>query len=181
MGHYTFFMAQRTNRRSTSGSNPNANTGASGAGKSRRAIAEELQRIDTARAQREHNRHGVQLELGDMIAAAGSGTDGASSGMLEAELARLERVISGATGQQLPDPSTEKLNGGDVRDGLVYTSELVTRVHTLLREARLQRQVWVREAVRMRIPAIEVAQLCGVERNTAQVWQREIRAGRRKH
>lgn len=175
-------MARKTNRRSKSGGTENANSGTGpynpGTPKSRRLEAEELQRLETARAQRERHRPGAQLELGDLIAAAGSGGQDATATALAAELAGLEQHLSAAIDPRSPDPSMDEPTGPRVRDGLLHTRELVARAEELLGEARAQRQEWVRQAVRMRIPAIEIAQLCGVERNTAQVWQREIRAGK---
>lgn len=172
-------MARRTSRRSKTTRPTQAPDPLSRTRSDLRATAKAQQELEGERLRRETARTGEQLALGDLIAAAASGTEIEAGAELEARLAQLQGDLLAASLNDRGGPRSGRLSGADVRDGLERARELVARAQRLQDDVRAERMVWVHRAVRMGIPAVEIAQLCGVERNTAQVWQREIRAGRR--
>jgi hypothetical protein len=136
---------------------------------------DEIKRREEARMQREHARHGDRIALADLIAAAGAGGELAA---LARALMSVETEIRAGATHAADRASSRALDGARLREDLAAAGELVAHAAALAEEARASRKALGQRALKLGIPAAEVARIAGVERNTAQVWKRELGASR---
>lgn len=125
--------------------------------------------------QREDARHGDRIALSDLIAAAG--IDSELGGLARALMA-VEAEVRASAEESAEVQSSARLDGARLRDELAIACALVANAAALAEEARALRKARAQRALKLGIPAVEVAQIAGVERNTAQVWKRELGAQR---